>query len=398
MPSTHRREARTATDFDHTDSSLTAAQVWDRYRQMRQQCPIAHADRHGGFDYVSRYHDVRSVLHDSANYTTTDGVFIPANGLPKIPALEDDPPVHSAMRALMEGVLSPRAVRTFEPTILAIADSLVDSFASRGSADLAAEFCNLLPAIVIGRMIGLGPGEAVEVQQLAMSMFGSVGTDSFDANWADFADFNDRQLQMRRHKPRDDHLTALAHGEIDGTPLDTELVTSIVTAYLLGGHHSTATGIAGVLRHLLTNPGLGGLAVRDERTMARAIEESLRLTTPLQLFARTVRGHVTLGGVEFGDGDRLMLNLAAANRDERRFSDPDSFVLDRPRNAHLAFGGGLHYCVGQHLARAEMRIAVRSIWRRIPDLRLAGDVGEAGLTGGTLMPIVALPVRFTPTG
>jgi cytochrome P450 len=131
--------------------------------------------------------------------------------------------------------------------------------------------------------------------------------------------------------------------------------------------------------------------------MARATEESLRLTTPLQLFARTVRGEACLSGVQFSEGDRLMVNLAAANRDEKQFPDPERFVLDRPRNAHVAFGGGLHYCIGQHLARAEMRIAVRSLLRRLPDIRLAGDIGEAGLTGGKLMAITSVPVEFTPS-
>jgi cytochrome P450 len=136
---------------------------------------------------------------------------------------------------------------------------------------------------------------------------------------------------------------------------------------------------------------------RPRSVAPRAIEESLRLTTPLQLFARTVRAEACLSGVQFGDGDRLMVNLAAANRDEKQFPNPECFVLDRPRNAHVAFGGGLHYCIGQHLARAEMRIAVRSLLRRLPDIRLAGDVSEAGLTGGKLMAITSVPVEFTPS-
>ena len=397
MTSSEHRKAKPITEFDHTDMSVPASVVRDRYEQMLQECPVAHSDRYGGFDYISRYDDVRTVLHDPAAFTTTDGVFIPDSGLPKIPALEDDPPEHTAMRALMNGPLNPRAVRAFEPTIAQIADVLIDNFADRGTADLAPEFCALLPAIVIGRMIGLNHDEAVEVQRLAISMFNSIGTDTFEMNWSHFSAFIDRQLQMRQDAPRDDHLTALARGDINGTPVDAKLVTEIITAYLLGGHHSTATGIAGALRYILADPALTAVVAEADRAMARAIEESLRLTTPLQLFARTVRGEACLSGVQFGDGDRLMVNLAAANRDEKQFPDPERFVLDRPRNAHVAFGGGLHNCIGQHLARAELRIAVRSLLRRLPDIRLAGDVGEAGLTGGKLMAITSVPVEFTPS-
>jgi cytochrome P450 len=170
-----------------------------------------------------------------------------------------------------------------------------------------------------------------------------------------------------------------------------------MTAFLLGGHHSTATGIAGSLRHILAVPGLAPQIAVDDSTLARAIEESLRLTTPLQLFARTVRCDTSIGGVQFTEGDRLMLNLAAANRDEQQFTDPERFDINQRRKPHLAFGGGLHYCLGQHLARAEIRIAVRTLMERLPDLQLVGAAVEAGLTGGTLMPITSLPVAFTPS-
>jgi cytochrome P450 len=169
-----------------------------------------------------------------------------------------------------------------------------------------------------------------------------------------------------------------------------------MTAFLLGGHHSTATGIAGSLQYILSQPGLATQVAKDDSVLARAIEESLRLTTPLQLFARTVRCDTSIGGVQFTEGDRLMLNLASANRDEHQFTDPDTFDINRSRKPHLAFGGGLHYCSGQHLARAEIRIGVRTLLQRLPDIHLDGTVVELGLTGGTLMPITSLPVAFTP--
>jgi cytochrome P450 len=384
------------TAFDHTDTSVPAAAVRQRYQDMLQHCPVAHSERYGGFDYVNRYDDVRAALQDNARFSSAEGIFIPQNEFPKIPALEDDPPAHTTMRELMDGPLNPRAVRAFAPAIQQIADQLIDRFSARGAVDLGPEFCDLLPAIVICRVMGLGDGEAAEVRQLGMTLFNSIGTETFEAAWQNFSAFMDRQLQIRTRAPRDDYLTRLAQGNIDGVAIDGDLVTRIMTAFLVGGHHSTSTGIAGALRYILEQPALAAEVAESDTTLTRAIEESLRLTTPLQLFARTVCSDTTIGGVQFTRGDRLLLNVGAANRDGDQFTDPDSFDINRPRKPHLAFGGGIHYCVGQHLARAEIRIGVRTLLHRLPDLHLAGAVVEAGLTGGTLMAIASLPVGFTP--
>lgn len=116
---------------------------------------------------------------------------------------------------------------------------------------------------------------------------------------------------------------------------------------------------------------------------------------PLQFFARTVHAETSLGGVRFSENQRLVMNLAAANRDPRQFDDPESFDADRPRNPHVAFGGGLHSCQGQHIARAEMRAVLRVLLTRLPDVHLTGEVGEAGVLAG-LMAVISLPVAFTP--
>jgi len=205
----------------------------------------------------------------------------------------------------------------------------------------------------------------------------------------------DDQLQKRRAAPRDDYLTALARGEINGKQIDAELVTGIMSAFMLGGHHSTATAIAGLLRHILARHALREQLMSDDALLIRVIEESLRLTTPLSLFGRTVRGEAKVGGVTFTHGDRIMVNLAAANCDPRQFSSPEEFDANRIHNPHLAFGRGLHACSGQHLARAEMRIALRTLLRRLPDVRIDGEVKETGLTGGLMIEVSSLPVVFT---
>jgi cytochrome P450 len=146
----------------------------------------------------------------------------------------------------------------------------------------------------------------------------------------------------------------------------------------------------------VTVPGLREGIAADAKLLPRAIEESLRLTTPLQLFARTTRCPVRVGDEDLPEGRRVMLNLAAANRDPREFEDPETFDIGRSRIRHVTFGAGLHVCQGQHLARAELRIALTRLLERLPDLQIDGDIVESGLIGGKLMTHRALPVTFTP--
>ncbi|KMO66974.1 cytochrome P450 [Mycolicibacterium chlorophenolicum] len=244
-------------------------------------------------------------------------------------------------------------------------------------------------------MVGLDFDESVEVRHIAITMFDSIGTTDFPANMDAFVAFYTDKLRARRVAPRDDYLTMLAHGEVDGVAVDEPTVNGIMVAFLLAGHHSTATGIAGLLGHVLVEAGLRDRVAADSKLLSRVIEESLRLVTPLQFFARTVHGTAMLGGVALEEGTRVMMNLAAANRDGRQFDEPDRFNPQRSPNPHVAFGGGLHVCVGHNLARAEMRVAVRELLRRLPDVRLVGEVTVAGMQSGQLMPVTSVPVEFT---
>ncbi|HWD05914.1 MAG TPA: cytochrome P450 [Amycolatopsis sp.] len=390
----------TTTDpaFDHLDSTLSSTEVRSAYADMREACPVVHSDRHDGFDFLTRYENVRSALADIDSYSSADGVFIPPTGLPPVPALEFDEPEHSVWRELLDVPLAPRAVRAFEPTITEVVDFLIDEFAGNGTADLVTGLAEPLPAIVIGRMVGLDQEEAVGIRGIAARLFASLGTDDFPDRAAEFADQTQRWLNDRRANPRDDLLTEIARGVVNGRPIDDAGATGLMVAYLVGGHHSTGSGLAGLIRHVLTTPGLRDMLVADRRALPRVIEESLRLTTPLQLFARTLRCPVRVNDEQLPSGRRVMLNLASANRDPREFTDPEDFDPHRSRNRHLSFGAGPHVCQGQHLARAELRIAVTRLLDRLPDVRLDGDPVESGLVGGSLMTHFSLPVSFTPEG
>jgi len=383
--------------LDHLDGALSTSDVRRAHAEMREACPVVHSDRHGGFDFLTRYDDVRGALTDTASFSSAGGVHIPADSSrPPVPALEFDEPEHSEWRKILDGPLTPRAVRTFEPVITEVADLLIDGFATVGKADLADQLTEPLPAIVIGRMIGLDQAEAVRARGLAAELFAATGSGEFPARFAEFSAHTQLWLADRRENPRDDMLTELAGGVVRGKEIDAAGVTGLLLAYIVGGHHSTGSALGGLIRHVLTVPGLRDELLADRRGLPRVIEESLRLTTPLQLFARTVRCPVQVGKHELRQGGRVLLDLAAANRDPREFSDPETFDRSRTRNRHVTFGAGAHVCQGQHLARAELRIALGRLLDRIPDLRLDAEPVESGLVGGSLMTHYALPVAFTP--
>lgn len=384
-------------DFDHYDGTIPADRVRAVYTEMRESWSVVHVDRYGGFEHLGRYEDVRAALTDPESFSSADGVFIPKSGLPPTPAMEFDEPEHSQWRAVLDPPLNPRAVRQLEPTLREVVDLLIDDFAGTGHVDLVPALAQPLPAIVIGRMIGLSQEEATTALPIADELFASIGSDTFPQRMAEFTDFVESHLEMRRREPRDDFLTELASGHAGGMDLDQEGVLGVLTAYLIGGHHSTSSGIAGLLHHLLTVPGLREAIDEDDKALRRGLEESLRIATPLHLFGRTAICPVTVGDQQIPAGSRVMLNFAAANRDPREFDEPDQFNWHRSPNRHLAFGAGIHVCPGQHLARAEMRIAASRLLERLPDIHITGEVQHSGLVGGCLMTILSLPATFTPT-
>jgi cytochrome P450 len=389
----------TTTDpaLDHLDATLSADEVRRAHADMREAGPVVHSARYGGFDYVTRYATVRSALTDAASFSSADGVHIPPNDLlPPVPALEFDEPEHSEWRKVLDGPLTPRAVRAFEPVIVEVVDLLIDEFAGAGKADLVDQLAEPLPAIVIGRMIGLDQAEAVRARGVAAALFAALGSDRFPARFAEFHGHTRRWLADRRENPRADMLTEMASGVVQGKEIDEAGATGLLLAYIVGGHHSTGSALGGLIRHVLTVPGLRDDLLADRGRLPRVVEESLRLTTPLQLFARTLRCPVRVDDQELPQGRRVLLDLAAANRDPREFSDPEEFDRNRTRNRHVSFGAGPHVCQGQHLARAELRIALTRLLDRLPDLRLVGDPVETGLVGGSLMTHAVLPVAFSP--
>jgi cytochrome P450 len=383
-------------DYDPYDPNTGADQIRTQYREMQDLCPVAHVPHHGGFDVVTRYDDARDVAAQPKTFSSADGSFIVPSGFPPIPPLDFDEPDHRRWVKLMQPPLTLAAVRELEPRITEIVNDHIDRFAAAGEAELFSALAEPVPVDVIAGLVGLDPEAAVEMRRVGMNVFAAIGTDEFDRHMQAFTDFTDAELAARRENPRGDYLSELASGELNGETIDDVGSAGIMVALLVGGHHSTASALAGLVHHVLSTPGLAGRLAEDPDLLDRTIEESLRLTTPLQFFTRTTTEDTEVSGCPVPAGRRVVLNFGAANRDRREFPEPDMFDPDRARNKHLAFGHGIHLCIGRHLARAELRIALTELLRRLPDIRLDGDPVEPGYIGSMMLSIVELRVRFTP--
>jgi cytochrome P450 len=337
---------------------------------------VLHSSHHGGFWAFSQFADVAAAANDHVHYTTREGVTVPPLGLPasSVP-LTTDPPEHKFYRRALQPYFTPTAVAGLEGPIRAIVTELIESFAADGHADLVAELAGPVPCIVIAMILGLDrehwPSFMGWVDGMeAASHIGDVAARQRYA--AQLYEFLVTEVERRKTAPRDDLLTAIATMTLEGAEVSDAIRYGMAQLILVAGHDTTVAGIGSLLRHLMEHPGLRARARADEAVLARAIEESLRFESPVFGLARTVTCPVTVQERELEPGDKVLLMFGAANHDPLRFPDPEVFDADRDdRPPHIAFGFGRHRCIGEHLARLEMRVVAEELLRRVPDYALA---------------------------
>jgi cytochrome P450 len=389
-----------ATDFDLLESSYVADPyaIWDG---LRRTCPIAHSSRRGRHWLPTRYEDVTALAHDTGNFSSLDVVVIPLEvdrpenpllpyGFPPISA---DPPLHTWTRRLILPWFSHHRVEQYEHLTRDLCRTLLDEIAPRGGADAAADYAQQIPVRVIAHILGVPAdmadtftGWVRDVLEFADDMDRRVG--AIGALIAYFGSEVDR----RRATPGDDLLSYLLHCRVDGAPVDGDVVLGVAALLLIAGVDTTWSAIGSSLWHLATHPGDRIRLARDPDLMPRAVEEFLRAYAPVTM-ARVVTTDLDFAGCPMKAGDKVLLNFPAANRDPEIFEDPDTVVLDREINRHVAFGSGIHRCVGSHLARMELRVALEEWLRRLPDFRLA-DGAEITWAGGQVRGPRVLPVVF----
>lgn len=380
--------------FDHYDRAFMV-DPYPGYAQLREQCPVHHSDRHGGFTVLSRYAEVHEAALEWEVFSSRgDALAIPPNEARPLP-ITSDPPEHRRYRSVMAAYFSPRRVERMEPEVRALAAALVDAIAARGECDISVEVSSALPTTMLAAMLGVPEHDTHLFHEWVDTIVFGVATDATAAATAAAAlDHYVTDLLTASDARADTFVAVLREAVIDGTPLTLDEQVRMIVQLIFGALHTTTYLINGALVLLDDDLDARARLVADPSLMEPAVEEFLRLVAPVQGTGRKVTADVDRFGEHFTADERVLLLWASACRDAGEFPDPDALVIDRAPNRHVAFGIGLHRCVGAPLGRLQTRVVLEEVLRVLPDYRVdrGGIVWGAASTRG----ILRLPITWTP--
>jgi len=379
----------------HNEEGTAQEDIFKLYANMREQCPVSHSDQNGGHFTVVDYHEIRKDLQDWPTFSSAKGIMTPRFPW-QLTLIEMDPPDWKFWRNLIQADLTEKAVKKYADNIRLDVNRLIDAFIDKGSCDLVKDFAEILPVLVVGDVIG-ARSRAEELRILTGEFTASQGDQAkVDDVSLRFRKLVTEEIAVRETDPRDDLLTRFGETLLDGKPLPVEELLLFIQVLLLAGNTTTVSALGALFLYVMGDRGLRDELMADESKLDAAIDESLRLTPPVVHFARTTTRDVEVGDQNVPADSSVVFVYAAANRDPNEFPNPDEFRLNRPANRHLSFGYGIHRCVGAHLAKLEMRIAMQEIFRRLPDIELAVPAEQitARVHGGNELTIDSIPVRF----
>jgi pimeloyl-[acyl-carrier protein] synthase len=384
------------------------ADPYPTYHRLRAEDPVHQSPL--GFWVLTRYEDVVSVLRDPRLIKEPIAAFVAARfGLAAPPTgmglsmLDRDPPDHTRLRGLVSKAFTPRVIERLRPHIQHIVDGLLDRVEADHGMDLIEQFAYPLPVIVICEMLGVpvadherfkgwGLDIARGLDAIMLPPDSPVAQRSVTARHA-LADYFRELIAERRADPRDDLLSGLIAAEEAGDKLNEDELLATCILLLVAGHETTVNLIGNGSLALLRHPDQRRRLQDDPGLIVTAVEELLRFDGPVQRTARIPSEDVTIGGKIIGKGEMVMPFIGAADRDPAQFLDPDRLDIGRADNRHIAFGWGVHFCIGAPLARVEGQIALNTLLRRRPKLALATDRPEYRQSL-TLRGLAALPVTF----
>jgi cytochrome P450 len=307
--------------------------------------------------------------------------FEPFNRLHRNQMMENEPPVHTRLRSLVAKAFARGHIERLRPRVQEIADDLLDRALDRGdgSFDLIADYAEPLPVLVIAELLGVPESDHHLLRPWSASIVkmyeygrGPGVEDAAVAASAEFDDYMRGLARTRRADPRDDLVSHLAAVEDGGERLSADELVASAILLLNAGHEASVNAFGNGMVALLAHPDQLARVRDDASLVPSAIEEMIRYDSPLQLFERTARTDVEIGGVTIPAGRKVAALLGAANRDPAAFDQPDTFDVTRRPNHHVGFGAGLHHCLGAPLARMELQISLPTLLRRCPDLAAAG--------------------------
>jgi cytochrome P450 len=370
------------------------------YRQLRDEAPVYRAEAAEAW-VLSRHEDVVAALLDHQSYSSVNGVFPTP---PDAPFLESflpmmimmDPPRHDQLRGLVSRAFTPRRIAALEAGINELAASLIDGLVEDGGrADFVGDFAGAIPAIVIADLLGVPREDRQQFRQWSSTLIQSnpahgevaEGLAAAAAVYGYFADF----LAARRRSPRDDLMSALVAAEINGQYLSDDELLGFCLLLLIAGHETTTNLLSNAVVVLAKHPQTRYRLATEAALIGQAVEELLRYDSPVQGLSRVLTTDMTLHTTTMSQGDSVLLLFGSANRDERVFARPDVFDIDRTPGHQVAFGRGVHFCLGAALARMEARIALRALLSRLPEWSI-DDESAVRLRSGPIRGYLSLPI------
>jgi cytochrome P450 family 142 subfamily A polypeptide 1 len=375
----------------------------DAYAWMRQHAPVYY-DEANDLWAAASYAAVKQASVDTESFSNAGGI---RPKFPPLPMMIDfDAPEHVRRRRLVSEGFTPRRVRAMEDRLRRVCDSILDRVCEQGSCDFVKDVAAPLPIIMIGDMLGVAPEDRDDLLRWSDDMLKGQGSPDPSAMeraanaFAGYMQYIHPVIADRRNTGNTDDLVGvLCHAVIDGDSLDDDSLVHESLLILIGGDETTRHVISGGMEELLAHPDQQAQLAADPGTlMPGAVEEMLRWVSPIKNMTRTATRDVALEGEVIREGQELLLLYPSANRDESVFENADAFDIARSPNPHIAFGFGAHFCLGNQLARLELRVMVERALARLPDLHLAID--RAALPrrpANFISGFDEMPVAFTPT-
>jgi cytochrome P450 len=388
-----------ATDFSHLEPEWSA-DPYPIQDDLRQRCPIAHTGRFGGAWLPTRYEDVAAIAYDTERFSSRSIIlsnfrppreFAPVGGSPPI---SSDPPFHHDARRLLLPAFTKTAVGRQEPATRVFCHSLIDGFERRDVVDAARDYAQHIPMRVIADMLGFPPEDGPQFGEFVENLLEGINLppeERFDRVGRIF-DYLLDQVNEHLENPREDLTTYLLNAELHGRKLDPDHVVGTMALLLIAGIDTTWSAIGASLWHLAKTPEDRERLVAEAGMLPAAMEEFLRAYAPVTM-ARLVKEDMRWHGVDMKADDWVLLSFPAANRDPAQFDRAGEVVIDREINRHAAFGLGIHRCVGSHLARMELRVALEVWLERIPVFTLE-DPSAVTWAAGQIRGPRRLPLRI----
>ena len=413
-------------DASNIDIDFAHADAWDetipeRTRWLRENAPIFWSEKTGAW-IATRFADVVHVSKHNEIFCSGQGV-LPGKHEVKIGMIDEDEPRHTEMRSLINRGFTPRMVRMWEEVFQKITDEALDAIAGKGECDFFEDIAVPLPLILIAEMIGIRREDRKRFHEWSDAMIGATGNmDKPEVVAAsgkaamEYMTYITEIIEERRKEPKEDLISILVRAKDEGVLHELEIQEDVVDEVLerseehremnndeliklgillmVAGNETTRNALSGGMALLIEHPEARQRLIDDPSLIPAAVEEMLRLVSPVLSFRRTATQDTELGGHAIKEGEQVLMIYGSANRDAAEFENPDAFDIDRNPH-HLAFGIGNHFCLGANLARMELRVAFTEILRRLPDMQFAANGPEMGCSA-LVRSVQHMHVKYTP--